>query len=503
MTGRAAILACAALLAGCAGLDAPHSVHLAAEEPRVRGCAEWFAALDAVTDAAGVRDAQEARVAGFPYLRVNRFLAALAPRAAGDAAALRALVERMTALDAAARAAELANLPQAALAELPGLASAARGEALARTHDCARLLRELDLADSGRAAQLLARSAVPDDYSRAMRLLGLYPLTRHLFAAGVRAWENEARAAFAAGSGAGAPARPGRVLVRLAPPAAPRVSHAEAARILQAAARDPLGVPELSAHDVERLLAAHAPSFEIEVAGDADRFGRLRWTRERPAPAVEAADPVVYTRLAHTLAGGRVLLQLVYTIWFAERPPREPGDIYAGLLDGLVWRVTLAPDGEPLIYDSIHPCGCYHMFFPTVRARARPAPDVLEEWAFAPLSLPRVRAGERALVRVASGTHFIEGVTVVSDPGSVARYAFAPEDELRSLASTAGGRRSAYGPDGLVPGTERPERLLFWPMGIRSAGAMRQWGRHATAFVGRRHFDDADLIERRFALELP
>jgi hypothetical protein len=28
---------------------------------------------------------------------------------------------------------------------------------------------------------------------------------------------------------------------------------------------------------------------------------------------------------------------------------------------------------------------------------------------------------------------------------------------------------------------------------------MRQWGRHATAFVGRRHFDEADLLERRFA----
>jgi hypothetical protein len=27
---------------------------------------------------------------------------------------------------------------------------------------------------------------------------------------------------------------------------------------------------------------------------------------------------------------------------------------------------------------------------------------------------------------------------------------------------------------------------------------MRQWGRHATAFVGRRHFDDADLLDRHF-----
>jgi len=40
--------------------------------------------------------------------------------------------------------------------------------------------------------------------------------------------------------------------------------------------------------------------------------------------------------------------------------------------------------------------------------------------------------------------------------------------------------------------------LLFWPMGIDSPGAMRQWGRQPTAFVGRRHFDDADLLERRF-----
>jgi hypothetical protein len=39
-------------------------------------------------------------------------------------------------------------------------------------------------------------------------------------------------------------------------------------------------------------------------------------------------------------------------------------------------------------------------------------------------------------------------------------------------------------------------------MGIASAGAMRQWGHHATAFVGRRHFDDADLLEKRFVLQL-
>jgi hypothetical protein len=35
-------------------------------------------------------------------------------------------------------------------------------------------------------------------------------------------------------------------------------------------------------------------------------------------------------------------------------------------------------------------------------------------------------------------------------------------------------------------------------MGISSPGSMRQSGRQPTAFIGRRHFDDADLLEKRF-----
>jgi hypothetical protein len=81
-------------------------------------------------------------------------------------------------------------------------------------------------------------------------------------------------------------------------------------------------------------------------------------------------------------------------------------------------------------------------------------------------------------------------------------YAFAQDDELRSLPAPAGGRRSAFRADGIVPGSERGERYVFWPMGVREPGAMREWGRHATAFVGRRHFDEARLIERYFVLQI-
>ena len=63
--------------------------------------------------------------------------------------------------------------------------------------------------------------------------------------------------------------------------------------------------------------------------------------------------------------------------------------------------------------------------------------------------------------------------------------------------------RSVFDAHGFIAGTDRAEAWLFWPMGIARAGAMRQWGRHATAFVGRRHFDDARLIEHRFMLDTP
>jgi hypothetical protein len=333
-------------------------------------------------------------------------------------------------------------------------------------------------------------------------VLGLYAFSKFAFAAGIRRSEAEMQAAFAREGAASG----GALLVRHAPPPLQPLSRAQVASILARSAANPLGIPEPDETDLDDLLATYAPSFEVEVKADYDRFGALRWTREAemrgPAPGVDGADLAVYAHAAWTRYRERVLLQLVYTIWFPERPPEAGGELYAGTLDGVVWRVTLAPDGEPLLYDSIHPCGCYHLFFPTPRAQPLPAPDATEEWLFAPQALPRVAPGERPVLRIASGTHYIERVSLARGSDSLARYALRPYAELRSLQRLAPRRSSVFGDDGLIAGTERPERHLFWPMGIASAGAMRQWGRHATAFVGRRHFDDADLIDRRFRLDL-
>jgi len=485
----AAVLA--ALVAGCASLDQPIGSHLQSGSPLVRGCAEWFRAMDERVEAAGVRDAQDTRVPGFPYLRVNRLLASLREKAARSDAAVQALAERMLVLDAEARRVEILNLP------VEGPAGSFDADpALRRTQECGRLLREIDLAKAEGRRGLLERAEVPDDYLLSHRILGLYALASLPFSAGIRQYQAETLAAFRR-----APiAREGRV--RYAPPGS-RLTRAAAAAILVRSAGNPLGIPEPTPEEFTALLAAYAPSFEIDVKADYDRFGALRWLRNDATPAVDATRAVVYGHPAWTRVRGRVLLQLVYTLWFPERPPRSDGDLLAGRLDGLTWRVTLAPDGEPLVYDSIHPCGCYHLFFPTPRAEPLPPPEANTEWLFSPQALPRVADGERPLLHLESATHYLEGVSVVAGIDSVSRYEIRSYGELRSLPRPDGGRASVFGPDGLVPGTERAERLLFWPMGIRSAGAMRQWGRHATAFIGRRHFDDADLFDKRFRFDLP
>jgi hypothetical protein len=222
--------------------------------------------------------------------------------------------------------------------------------------------------------------------------------------------------------------------------------------------------------------------------------------------------PVMYQRVAFTRYQDQTLLQLVYSVWFPERPKSGGIDLLGGQLDSVVLRLTLAPDGTPWLYDSIHSCGCYHLFFPTPGAKALPPPSAgggstpeAIEWAFVPIRLPLLKVGQRMALYLESKTHYVEGLRPVpaASSGTPTPYALRPDGALRTLrvAGEANGvTRSAFWPQGIVPGTERGERILFWPMGITSPGAMRQWGRQPTAFVGRRHFDDARLMEQRFGL---
>lgn len=469
-------------LAGCAGLAPPAPSRADAAPDQDRACLRWLEALDVAVDRAGVRDAESERIDGFPTLRIDRLGAALAPASAAADAAFDAWLQRLRQLDLEARGVELANLPPQAL---PG----SDGEPPdARLQSCSLQLTASLRADAAARSALLARARVPDRYSTAARVAGLYALTRVPFFAGVRAWEAEHVAAMRA---AAAQPRPAARLV----PQADGASAPHPSSLV----RDALGLPTPDGPAAERLLAAHAPVFDIEARGPFDAIGRPAWGTDASLQ-FDTSRPVVYQRLTHTLVQGRPLLQLVYTLWFQERPKRGPFDLLGGTLDGLIVRLTLANDGRPLMLDTIHACGCYHLFFPARGVSLRPGAPADEEWAFVPGTLPDLAPGARLVVRVESATHYVLGVSTTAAPhDSAVRYGRRTESELRQLPLPDGGTRSLYGPDGLVRGSERTERFFFWPMGIASAGAMRQWGHHATAFVGRRHFDDADLLERRFA----
>jgi hypothetical protein len=291
-------------------------------------------------------------------------------------------------------------------------------------------------------------------------------------------------------------------LVRYAPPETATLAAGEVGTIIARSSRGPLGIPRPEGEDLARLLGAYAPVLEVDVVVPR-RIGFPVMGADR-VPTVDVARPVAFTRVAHARVGDRVLLQLVYSFWFPARPKTSALDPLGGPLDGVTWRVTLGPDGNPLLFDSMHNCGCYHMFFPTPRAALRRQPYTIEETAFVPQRLPAAAPANRLVLRVASRTHYLERVTVAGhDPAGARRYALAADETLRSLPGPDGAGHSLFRPDGVVPGTERGERWLFWPMGVREPGAMRQWGRHATAFIGRRHFDDPWLVERYFVILEP
>lgn len=478
----------ALVLAGCASVDpyarSPIAAHL--ERGDALGeCARLLQRIDQAVDQAGVRDAQAPRVQGFPYLRVDRLAARLAP-AHANAEADRAWRERMLRLDREARTVELANAGRAAV----------QGSDAAGLEACRARLAEADAS----APALGEAARVPEHYSTALRALGLYPLTKFAFVAGIRSWHVETRDEHALPLEQ--QPRLGE-LVRYAPKPLPLAPPGT----LPVPTIDALGVPQLSPAMAAALLARHAPVLEVDTVDANDRPGQLGWGDGGARVGVDTSRPVAYTRVAFTRLAGRVVPQLVYTFWFPARPAQGALDALAGHLDGLIWRVTLGADLTPLVYDTIHPCGCYHLFYPTGRVRARPGPiegqGPFDEGLFVPQSVDAPGAGKRQLLRVATRTHYLQHVVNVADSiAGAVEYTLHDENELRVLPwpteSAPRGTRSAYGANGLIAGSERPERFFFWPMGIASAGQMRQWGHHATAFVGRRHFDDPDLFERYF-----
>ena len=146
------------------------------------------------------------------------------------------------------------------------------------------------------------------------------------------------------------------------------------------------------------------------------------------------------------------------------------------------------------------------MFFPSnaLQRISAPEDDDIRETAEMPAGYVTSSVLSRPVLWVDKTSHYLLKVSGAAGDKSTADVAkqtamLRPAQELGHLPLQNGqGTASLFDEDGFVQGTERLESLILWPMGVDKPGAMRQWGHHATAFVGRRHFDEATLMDRYF-----
>jgi hypothetical protein len=485
-----AVLVCilsVVLLAGCAIVPLPTRSLRLGDGGAAGSCADFFESMDRRAEKALVLDAGAFRVEGYPYLRVNRFLASFRAEAA-DPAAFGAWVDRMQALDQEARLYETANLPRAT-----GFATGSSNDLAdlnAKVAACGNLMKSLDFQDRKQQLALREKVAVPDEYLSFWRALGLYPLTRLLVYQGVLNWQAEARKTFSTEPPTG---------WRSIRYVAEKISDTpEARQIVAQADRDALGIPIYSAAAREALFRAYAPAWDVQAEAGYDRIGKPVWSSKDELD-IDTGRPVTYTLLSFTRFGNEVLTQLNYIIWFPARPKVNALDIYGGNVDGVNFRVTLDTDGEPLLYESMHNCGCYYGAYPTRRLKVRESIDYAEPPLIFKAS-EMTPSEELVTVAMESRTHYVQHLYPLPRrprPEAVT-YALADYGELRSLSRPKGGRRSMFSTGSLVSGSERLERFILWPTGVVSPGAMRQWGRHAVAFVGERQFDDPFAMEKMF-----
>lgn len=459
------------------------------------GCGDVLVQLDEAVELAEVRDIQAARISGFPYYRINRFLASFAGELYDDGA-LKEWLTRILRLGNEGRRVELSNLPKEFLPDLP-VEFAGKNLVIEMKRCAARLMAE-DLLNPQRMKSLEEHARVPDEYNALIRTVGLNPVSRWFIMREILDLQNQARHDFQ---------RPeavsdGKILWYVPCNPRPAVSQERQAAILeQARNKSELAIPEPDPETLALLFDYYAPVWRVSTSDDNDRIGRPFWHEDRHIE-VDTGDPVAYRYHSFTRIGNQVLLQLNYMIWFPSRPSQNVFDIYSGHLDGLIWRVTLDHQGRVLLYDSVHPCGCYHKYFP-VSPHLHPlkVSPTREPPLIFTKNIPSSEKG-RVVIHLTSREHYVVGLSTAPEQiEEVVSYRFDDYITLRNLPYRKG-HRSMFNSDGVVKGTERAERWLVWPTaGVPYAGAMRQRGNYPVAILGRLHFDDARLFENVFRLQ--
>ena len=482
------------ILMGCATIGLNRQV--AKFQRPVEGV-RFFEFLDRTVEEAGVRDASAFTVSGFPYLRTNRFLTGLKADLNNDARKEQ-WVRRLQRLDLEARQKEIHNLPAAALKDLAHQLDEPTGrktlqERIASYSD--KMLSH-DQHQPDFYEVLLRAVTDPSEYSTAMRVVGLYPLTSIPVAAVTRSVQEKFR------KWHHTPADQLKtlgILTAYVPARNTGYSEEIVRLVLNRSRRNALLIPQPSKADQLTLLAMFAPVLSQDVAATYDNIGEVLWQGNKVS--INAAKPTVYYYFSNARLKGVPILQLNYVFWYSARNGQNSPRIERGPVDGITVRVSLDYDGQPFMVDIMNNCGCYHFFVPHQKKIGNmiPTPDGLN--AFVPRRLPEFYPQKRLKLRIISGWHQVAHIDDEMNPGRSLPYQLAAYEQLEMLPHDDHSFESIFNSDGIGKGSGRIEPLIFFPMGIADIGSMRQRGHHAVKLVGREHFDDPDLFDRNFEIE--
>jgi len=256
------------------------------------------------------------------------------------------------------------------------------------------------------------------------------------------------------------------------------------------------------AEDTQTQLARYAPIVAPQNYGlAANRIGKPKVRLDSHGRKKIYVDPrqgVYYAQKIDFTTDRARYTNLVYRIHFQGVPFRLiPFNLTYGKNVGLFMIVTINERGEPVLFTTVHTCGCYISITPTSYLAQDAYPDnwdIQEQNVFGEhlpgrLNFPaRFDSRLRLLVKLRDQTHRVADIEVadydrIASEGSVKTATLLPMAALRSLpvdGETTSFFREQGFRKGYVKGSFKPFELLFmswWALDL-NVGVDKDYGDH-------------------------
>jgi len=482
------------LFTGCAPQATQHFI---TQSNRPADATRFFQELDKSVEETDGFNQRRTRVEGFPYLATNRFLLSLKEDVTSPLA-IDAWLTQMAVLSKEARHQEIMNLPWAVIEKLcrslepDTTPSRELLNQYARRH--ADTLLASDKKQEGLSSTLENELNVPDDYSIALRVVGIYPIAAIPFAYFSNGFFNQLK------SWHQTPPdqlkKHGQLTAfRLRNPIAQNTTRIDG--LFHPDNLGPLDLPQLSDEDRKVLAQRYAPAVIQDIVANYDRIGQVQW-QDSNTIRIDTSKPTAYFYLTNAYLKGEPIWQINYVFWYEGRLGDNTPWFERGLVDGITLRVSLDREGRPFMVDLMNNCACSHQFFPRKQMVAGLQDRSFMFDALVPTWLPDEFPEKPVEIRVNTGWHQVQAIGTETSNAAETLYDLLPYEVLEALPVNSQDNKSIFDADGIVHGSDRVEPYFFFPMGISNVGAMRQRGHHPVALIGRAHFDDPYLFDLNF-----